>query len=134
MAAQAPRVVAARELGPGSSAYGVRSPAGKVSAYLSCGLPYAGIAGEPNTPAGPLRHDHASGLHYEAHHAGVPALDPHDHRLLLHGLVDRPLVFTSMTCCVFPPCHACISLNVPAIAAESSKATPGRRLNRATDC
>lgn len=34
-----------------------------------------------------------SSLHFERHHAGVPALDPARHELLIHGLVDRPLVF-----------------------------------------
>lgn len=32
-----------------------------------------------------------NGLHYERHHAGVPAIDPDQHRLLIHGLVERPL-------------------------------------------
>ena len=32
-----------------------------------------------------------SALHYERHHAGVPTLDPTMHRLVIHGLVDRPL-------------------------------------------
>ncbi|MFN0103732.1 MAG: sulfite dehydrogenase [Bryobacteraceae bacterium] len=35
-----------------------------------------------------------SSLHFERHHAGVPDLDPAKHTLLLHGLVERPLVFT----------------------------------------
>jgi sulfane dehydrogenase subunit SoxC len=35
-----------------------------------------------------------NGLFYERHHGGVPAIDPAQHRLMLHGLVDRPLVFT----------------------------------------
>jgi sulfane dehydrogenase subunit SoxC len=35
-----------------------------------------------------------SGLHFERHHAGVPAIDPGAHRLLVHGEVERPLVFT----------------------------------------
>ncbi|MCA0374535.1 MAG: sulfite dehydrogenase [Gemmatimonadetes bacterium] len=35
-----------------------------------------------------------SDLHFERHHAGVPTLDPATHTLTLHGLVDRPLVFT----------------------------------------
>lgn len=35
-----------------------------------------------------------SELHYERHHAGVPDLDPATHSLLIHGLVDKPLVFT----------------------------------------
>src|SRR6201989_1818750 len=35
-----------------------------------------------------------NGLFYERHHAGVPTIDPEQHRLMLHGLVDRPLIFT----------------------------------------
>jgi sulfane dehydrogenase subunit SoxC len=35
-----------------------------------------------------------SGLHFERHHSGVPDIDPNAHRLLIHGLVKRPLVFT----------------------------------------
>ena len=34
------------------------------------------------------------GLHYERHHGGVPMIDPAEHRLLVHGLVERPLLFT----------------------------------------
>lgn len=34
-----------------------------------------------------------SGLVFERHHAGVPNIDPARHRLMLHGLVRRPLVF-----------------------------------------
>ena len=35
-----------------------------------------------------------SSLHFERHHNGVPAIDPSRHRLLIHGLVARPLLFT----------------------------------------
>jgi sulfane dehydrogenase subunit SoxC len=35
-----------------------------------------------------------SGLFYERHHAGVPTIDPAKHRLLLHGMVSKPLVFS----------------------------------------
>jgi sulfane dehydrogenase subunit SoxC len=35
-----------------------------------------------------------SSLHFERHHAGVPDIDPATHALTIHGLVDRPLVFT----------------------------------------
>jgi len=35
-----------------------------------------------------------SALHYERHHAGVPTIDPAQHRLTIHGLVERPLVLT----------------------------------------
>ena len=35
-----------------------------------------------------------SDLHYERHHAGVPVVDPRGYRLVVHGMVDRPLTFT----------------------------------------
>ncbi|MDP6486327.1 MAG: sulfite dehydrogenase [Alphaproteobacteria bacterium] len=34
-----------------------------------------------------------NGLHFERHHNGVPAIIPDRHRLLIHGLVARPLTF-----------------------------------------
>jgi sulfane dehydrogenase subunit SoxC len=43
-----------------------------------------------------------SGLIYERHHAGVPAIDPDQHRLIVHGLVERPLVFTMDDIARFP--------------------------------
>jgi sulfane dehydrogenase subunit SoxC len=33
-------------------------------------------------------------LHYERSHAGTPDLDPRTHRLLIHGMVKKPLVLT----------------------------------------
>jgi sulfane dehydrogenase subunit SoxC len=35
-----------------------------------------------------------SGLHFERSHSGVPDIDPEQHRLIIHGLVKRPLEFT----------------------------------------
>jgi sulfane dehydrogenase subunit SoxC len=35
-----------------------------------------------------------SGLHFERHHSGVPDIAPEDYRLMIHGLVERPLIFT----------------------------------------
>ena len=35
-----------------------------------------------------------SALHFERHHNGVPRIHPLKHRLLVHGLVDRPMIFT----------------------------------------
>lgn len=35
-----------------------------------------------------------NGLHFERSHSGIPDIDPDAHRLLIHGLVKRPLVFT----------------------------------------
>ena len=35
-----------------------------------------------------------SSLHYEVHHSGVPDIDPRSHEVMIHGLVERPLIFT----------------------------------------
>lgn len=35
-----------------------------------------------------------SDLHFERHHGGVPAIDPAQYSLLIHGMVERPMVFT----------------------------------------
>ena len=43
-----------------------------------------------------------NGLVFERHHAGVPDIDPDAHRLLLHGLVERPLLFTMEDLLRFP--------------------------------
>lgn len=35
-----------------------------------------------------------SRLHFERHHSGIPAIDPAQHRLVISGLVERPLSFS----------------------------------------
>ena len=35
-----------------------------------------------------------SALHFEVHRGGVPDIDPGRHRLLIHGMVDRPVILT----------------------------------------
>ncbi len=35
-----------------------------------------------------------NGLCFERHHAGVAEIEPSKHRLMIHGLVEKPLVFT----------------------------------------
>jgi len=46
----------------------------------------------------PLQYLHGTmtpnGLHFERLHAGVPDIDPAQHRLLVHGMVKRPLILT----------------------------------------
>jgi sulfane dehydrogenase subunit SoxC len=74
-----------------------------------------GVVRRPRTPppiptaassGTPLQHLHGiitpAGLHYERHHAGVPAIDPDQHRLVVHGLVDRPLIFSMDDLLRFP--------------------------------
>ena len=43
-----------------------------------------------------------SGLHFERHHNGVPAIDPGQHQLLIHGMVARPLAFSMASLLRYP--------------------------------
>lgn len=33
-------------------------------------------------------------LHFERHHAGIPAIDPQTYELMIHGMVDKPMKFS----------------------------------------
>jgi sulfane dehydrogenase subunit SoxC len=43
-----------------------------------------------------------SGVHFERHHAGVPDVVPDQHRLMLHGLVREPRIYTMDDIVRFP--------------------------------
>lgn len=43
-----------------------------------------------------------NGLVFERYHGGVPEINPDDYRLLIHGLVGRPLIFTLEDIMRFP--------------------------------
>lgn len=64
------------------------------------GAPHGWGANAPNNfnSLTPLQDLHGiitpSALHFERHHNGVPSIDPARHRLVVHGLVKRPLIFT----------------------------------------
>ncbi|HEX4440925.1 MAG TPA: sulfite dehydrogenase [Thermoanaerobaculia bacterium] len=82
----------ARALGDGRRAYGERSPFERAERAFR----------QSNTPATsssrtPLQDTYGivtpSSLHFERHHSGVPRIDPSQHQLLIHGLVDRPVSF-----------------------------------------
>src|SRR5207302_10893839 len=45
-------------------------------------------------------------LHFERHHAGIPTVDPHRYKLLIHGMVERPMVFDLATLRRFPAVSA----------------------------
>lgn len=82
-----------KELGAGPRPYGERSPFEQSVRFLP----------KTNTPASsysrtPLQDLFGiitpSALHYEVHHSGVPEIDPRVHEVMIHGLVERPLIFT----------------------------------------
>jgi len=82
--------------GVGMGPYG--SPAkyeSKVTRTLIRSQPGTTGAGASRTPLESLEGMITpSGLHFERHHSGVPDIDPDKHRLLIHGMVKRPLIFT----------------------------------------
>ncbi|NIA69728.1 sulfite dehydrogenase [Pelagibius litoralis] len=43
-----------------------------------------------------------NGLCFERHHSGIAEIDPADHRLMINGLVDKPLIFTMEDIMRFP--------------------------------
>jgi sulfane dehydrogenase subunit SoxC len=84
-----------RRQGPGPSELGGRSAheQPRRSVYsISSGTPHHELHGTI-TP---------SDLHYERHHGGVPEIDPAHYTLLIHGLVERPTIFTLEELKAFP--------------------------------
>ncbi len=66
-----------------------------------------------------------SGLHYERHHGGIPTIDPARHRLIIHGLVDRPITYSLADLRRFP--------TVSRTYFMECSGTTGRELMRATE-
>jgi sulfane dehydrogenase subunit SoxC len=83
-----------RTLGTVRSAYGKRSQYEKSTRLFSA----ATIAVPTRSSRTPLQDLYGiitpSALHFERHHSGIPDINPDEHRLLIHGLVEKPLVFT----------------------------------------
>lgn len=82
---------ALRPDGAPTSAIGTRSayaqPAGRT--------PTGATAGSSLTPLQDLSGTITpADLHFERHHAGVPAIDPASHRLVIHGMVAQPTSFS----------------------------------------
>jgi sulfane dehydrogenase subunit SoxC len=90
--------------GAGMSEYG--RPAkfeSKVTRTLIRSQPGTTGAGASRTPLEALEGMITpSGLHFERHHGGVPDIDPAQHRLLIHGMVRRPLIFTMAALMRYP--------------------------------
>jgi sulfane dehydrogenase subunit SoxC len=92
---EAPPTPEPRALGAAVSPYGSRSRFEKTARYFNQNTKVPLEEASSRTPL----HDTygiitPSSLHFERHHSGVPEIDPSTHTLTIHGLVDRPLVFT----------------------------------------
>jgi len=67
-----------------------------------------------------------NGLCFERHHAGIAEVDPAEHRLMINGLVDKPLVFTMEDLKRFPRTNKIYFLEC---AANSGMEWRGAQLN-----
>jgi sulfane dehydrogenase subunit SoxC len=67
-----------------------------------------------------------NGLCFERHHGGAAEIDPNDYRLMIHGLVDKPLIFTLDDLMRFPRKNAAYFLEC---AANSGMEWRGAQLN-----
>ena len=85
-----------KQPGPGPSAYGQPSPfVADIKRDPGRANPLYPGGGASRTPLHKLRGAITpNGLHFERHHAGVPAVEPDQHVLMINGLVDRALAFS----------------------------------------
>ncbi|SON57429.1 TMAO/DMSO reductase [Hartmannibacter diazotrophicus] len=67
-----------------------------------------------------------NGLCFERHHAGAAVIDPKEHRLMINGLVDKPLIFTMEDLKRFPRYNRVYFLEC---AANSGMEWRGAQLN-----
>jgi sulfane dehydrogenase subunit SoxC len=80
--------------GAGMSPYGIRSKHEEHVVRTVGSVPGTVGTGASRTPLEHLEGIITPGaLHFERHHNGIPDIDPAAHRLLVHGLVARPLMF-----------------------------------------
>ena len=71
-----------------------------------------------------------NGLHFERHHSGIPDINPDNHQLLIHGLVERPLIFSMENLMKYPMVSRfqyieCSGNSRPNLASEASDLTCG---------
>src|SRR6478736_2972783 len=117
--------------GQGMRPYGERSP--YESAVQRLVVPVTGTTGSGSSRT-PLEHIEGiitpSSLHFERHHSGVPDIPPAEHRLLIHGLVDRALTFDLAALSRYPLVSRvhfveCSGNSTALYAAEPLQATAG---------
>ncbi len=93
-----------RTPGKDPSAYGSPSPfvehVKRLAGAPSATLPGSGVSRTPlHLLQGTIT---PNSLHFERHHAGVPAIDPAQHRLVIHGAVRQALEFSYEDLLAYP--------------------------------
>jgi sulfane dehydrogenase subunit SoxC len=81
-------------------------PADTEASVIRRNVPWLTASAESSVSFSPLQELHGiitpNGLFFERHHAGRPDVDPAQHRLMIHGMVERPLLLTMKDILRFP--------------------------------
>jgi sulfane dehydrogenase subunit SoxC len=81
-------------------------PADPEASVIRRNVPWLTAGTESSVSFSPLQDLHGiitpNGLFFERHHAGRADIDPAQHKLMIHGLVERPLVLTMKDILRFP--------------------------------
>ena len=87
-----------QSVGPGVVDRPYGHPSHFVKDVIRRNVPWLTATQESSVSFSPLQNQDgiitANGLFFERYHAGRPTVDPAEHRLLIHGMVDRPLLLT----------------------------------------
>ncbi len=87
-----------QSLGPGVGDTPYGQPSKYESDVIRRIVPWLTASPESSISFSPLQDLHGiitpNGLFFERYHAGRPTVDPAQHRLMIHGMVERPLLFT----------------------------------------
>ncbi len=130
LVAQSPSIpVWSKSPGPGASEYGAPSRfTGDIKRLAYPANPIAPGTGASRTPLHLLQGTITpNSLHFERHHSGVPDIDPAEHRLIIHGMVRQPLVFSYEDLLAYPQTSRTYFLECSGNSGESTGANAGDR-------
>ena len=95
-----------QSLGPGIGDRVYGHPSHFEADVIRRNVPWLTANAESSISFSPLQYQQGiitpSGVFFERYHAGRPTVDPAQHRLMIHGLVDRPLLLTMADIHRFP--------------------------------
>jgi sulfane dehydrogenase subunit SoxC len=95
-----------QSIGPGVVDRPYGRPADTEAGVIRRNVPWLTAGTESSISFSPLQDLHGiitpNGLFFERYHAGRPDVDPDQHRLMIHGLVERPLILTMKDIVRFP--------------------------------